>query len=239
MRRGARRQGRSITGAAGAAWLLALAPLPPACRSVDVDVLVYGATPAGVLAAAAAAGEGASVALLDPRAHFGGAVAGGLCETDTGTTTAVLGGRTRAFFAAMGAAYGLPAGTPAYAFEPRVAQAELRRMLAAAGPGATTLALSTRLVAGARGPGGRLASATDASGATHTARVWVDASYEGWLLPLAGIAHTWGREAASVYGESVAGVIASPYAPTPNYTVQGDLFAAVDARWPNGSCCIE
>ena len=62
------------------------------------DVLVYGATPAGVLASDAAAGEGVKVGLLDPRGVVGGAIAGGLCETDTGTTTSVIGGRTRKFF---------------------------------------------------------------------------------------------------------------------------------------------
>jgi flavin-dependent dehydrogenase len=46
------------------------------------DVAVYGATAGGVLAAIAAAQEGANVALLEPGRHVGGMVSGGLGRTD-------------------------------------------------------------------------------------------------------------------------------------------------------------
>lgn len=46
------------------------------------DVVVVGATPAGVAAAIAAARSGASVIMLEESAHVGGIVAGGLTNTD-------------------------------------------------------------------------------------------------------------------------------------------------------------
>jgi hypothetical protein len=49
---------------------------------VVVDVVVVGATPAGVAAAVAAARSGASVVVLEESAHVGGVVAGGLTNTD-------------------------------------------------------------------------------------------------------------------------------------------------------------
>lgn len=53
-------------------------PLPP----VESEVCVYGGTPAGVMAAIAAARQGHSVALVDINAHTGGMVSGGLVATD-------------------------------------------------------------------------------------------------------------------------------------------------------------
>ena len=47
--------------------------------ATEADVIVYGATPGGFCAAIAAAREGASVILLEPTAHVGGASTGGLC----------------------------------------------------------------------------------------------------------------------------------------------------------------
>ena len=157
-------------GVWGALFLL----LPSFAAPFDFDVLIYGTTPAGVLAAAAAAGEGARVALLDPRAVVGGAIAGGLCETDIGTTTATIGGRAREFFERIGAHYNKKSAL--YAFEPHVAEAVFREFLA---PKEITLALNAR-ISGLRAAGGVITSAVLANGSALTARVFVDASYEGW-----------------------------------------------------------
>jgi len=47
------------------------------------DVLVDGATPAGVCAAVGAAREGAKVVLIEPTRHLGGVNTGGLCFSDS------------------------------------------------------------------------------------------------------------------------------------------------------------
>ena len=220
---------------------LTLAPssgLQPRSRRVspplDVDVLVYGATPAGVLAALGAAGEGASVALLDPRGWVGGMMTGGLAVTDIGVTTAVIGGRTRAFFEAVGRHYDNRTSGAQYNFEPHVAEAIFLWQLAQA-PN-VTVRLSSRIAAlsGGAGAGGRhVTGATLADGSALTAAVLVDATYEGALLPLAGVSFTSGREAAAAWGESVAGVTPAPHpvwSPDHPLTTQPQPWVGVSGR---------
>lgn len=55
------------------------------------DVVVYGGTAGGVIAAVSAARAGMRVALLEPDRHLGGMVSGGLSATDTGRKE-VIGG---------------------------------------------------------------------------------------------------------------------------------------------------
>src|SRR5262245_5914280 len=68
------------------------------------DVVVYGATQAGIVAAVAVAREGKSVLLLEPGRHLGGMITGGLCATDTGVRAAI-GGYSREFFDRVRAYY--------------------------------------------------------------------------------------------------------------------------------------
>ena len=117
--------------------------------SSDYDVLVYGSTPAGVLAALGAAGEGARVALLDPRGWVGGCMSGGLSVTDVGVTTAVIGGRTRAFFEAVARHYGSNASAQ-WNFEPHVAESIFSSLLAAA---AVDVRLNSRISGLSTSPG--------------------------------------------------------------------------------------
>ena len=206
-----------------------------AAAAFDFDVLVYGATPAGVLAADAAAGEGATVALLDPRGVVGGAIAGGLCETDIGTTTAVIGGRARKFFEQVAAHYNKSGQL--YAFEPFVAEAVFRDYFLASKP-ALTLSLFTR-IANLEVADGAITRAVLANGSALTARVFVDASYEGWLLPMAGVDFTYGREASETFGERDAGVLdpSNPvWTPAHPYVAQHQLAPPLRAPYfPNGS----
>ncbi len=71
------------------------------------DVVVYGATAAGVIAAVAAADAGAETVLVEPGAHVGGMVSGGLSWTDVGDAN-VIGGLARGFYAAVADHYGVP-----------------------------------------------------------------------------------------------------------------------------------
>lgn len=57
----------------------ALAESPP---PVESELCVYGGTPAGIMAAIAAARQEHRVALIDINAHTGGMVSGGLVATD-------------------------------------------------------------------------------------------------------------------------------------------------------------
>lgn len=212
------------------ALILALAPLASA---FDYDVLVYGSTPAGVLAAIAAAGEGARVALLDPRGWVGGCMSGGLAVTDTGSTTAVIGGRTRAFFDTITKHYA--SEKPLYDFEPHVAEKTFNWLLSSTN---VTVRLNTRITSLSVGAGARVTTAQLDGGGSVSARVWVDASYEGFLLPLSNTSFAYGREATTVYGEAINGVLPVPHpvwTPDKPFVAQPQVWAGVNGRAADGS----
>ena len=80
---------------------------PPAAASNRVaDLIVYGGTASGVMTAYSAAREGLHVTLLEPGAHLGGMVSGGLSATDLGHFT-IIGGYARDFYMRAAAHYGL------------------------------------------------------------------------------------------------------------------------------------
>ncbi|HEX3570780.1 MAG TPA: FAD-dependent oxidoreductase, partial [Acidobacteriaceae bacterium] len=69
--------------------------VPP--KTPAVDLAVYGGTASGVITAYSAAKEGLHVVLLEPRAHLGGMVTGGLSATDLGQFQ-IIGGYARDFY---------------------------------------------------------------------------------------------------------------------------------------------
>ena len=66
------------------------------------DVVVYGGTSGGVVAAVKAARMGKSVVLIEPSKHLGGLSSGGLGATDIGNKQAI-GGMSREFYRRLGA----------------------------------------------------------------------------------------------------------------------------------------
>ncbi len=76
--------------------LLALAAFPLVSHAGDYDVVVYGGTASGVVAAVQAKKLGKSVIVISPDKHLGGLSSGGLGFTDTGNK-AVIGGLSRDF----------------------------------------------------------------------------------------------------------------------------------------------
>jgi len=164
------------------------------------DVVVYGGTASGVMAAVSAAQEGMSVALLEPRRHIGGMVSGGLGATDSGNKT-VIGGMSREFFERLGRHYSQPI---AWRFEPHVAENILRDWLQTAG---VTVFFEHRLdLDRVAKQNNRLISIRMENGTEFTAKVFIDCSYEGDLMARVGVSYTWGRESQDAYGESLAGV---------------------------------
>lgn len=174
------------------------------------EVVVYGGTAAGVIAAVAAAREGRSVLLIEPGQHVGGMVSGGLGATDTGNRRAI-GGYSREFFRRIKDYYVRTYGhdseqvrdcSDGFHFEPHVAEATFRALLKEAGveviPGAR--------LAGVQKTGHRIETLRTANGSVFAANVFIDASYEGDLLAKAGVSYTVGREGREQYGETLAGV---------------------------------
>jgi len=163
------------------------------------EVLVYAATSAGVTAAVAAADAGARVTLVEPGFHLGGMTSGGLGYTDIGDPR-VLGGFAARLRCDIAEHYGVAPG--AYAGpEPHVAEAIFRRWLEQAG---VEVVFGERIQS-ADVAAGRIRSVAFASGRTIAAGAFIDASYEGDLLALAGVPSAVGREDRSLYGERFAG----------------------------------
>ena len=85
----------SCLAALAAGWLAfppaGLAQAPAGDALVQREVIVYGGTPAGVMAAVAAARQGHTVALIDINNHVGGMISGGLVNTDIGDRKTVGG----------------------------------------------------------------------------------------------------------------------------------------------------
>ena len=142
------------------------------------DVCVYGATAAGVAAAVGAAEAGASVTVVEPGRHIGGMVSGGLSWTDVGDER-VLGGFARRFYTAVAARYGA-ALWEVKGPEPHVAEELLTGLLDG---------VDVQL----------------GEPALPEAAVYVDASYEGDLLPRFGVPYAVGRESRELHGEGWAG----------------------------------
>ena len=173
-------------------------------------LLVYGATPAGVAAAAAfraAAGPGAPITVLDPGTRVGGMCASGLGNSDV-RTEGVVGGFARDLFLRNARAYNASASAPLFLLEPHVAERLFLDALAAAN--ATVVSGVEGLAAVAR-QGAALTSATTLGGAVFPAQYFVDASYEGDLLAAAGAAFALGREPRAQYGEANAGRLGSNF----------------------------
>ncbi len=170
------------------------------------DVVVYGGTAGGVIAAVSAAREGLKTALIEPTHHLGGMVSGGLGYTDFGKKE-VIGGYALEFYARVGrhyqmAHYGQPI---AWYHEPHVAEDIFRQMLREVH--VTVLENHPlREKTGVRNEGSRLLEITLDNGDSFAAEIFMDSSYEGDLMAQAGVSYTYGREGADQYGESLAGV---------------------------------
>jgi len=161
-------------------------------------VVVYGATSAGVIAALECVARGVKPLVLHPGWHVGGMTTSGLGWTDFGNE-AVIGGRARQFYAAVGRHYGLPMG---WAFEPSVAQRVFADWLRAA----DVEILFGFYVAAARKRGARIVEVVSTTGQRVTGGMFIDASYEGDLLARAGVSYRTGREANAEFGETCNGV---------------------------------
>lgn len=186
------------------------------------DIVVYGATPAGIAAALQARRMGKSVALYEPSDHIGGLTASGLGWTDSGDK-AVVGGISREFYRNIRKHYLKPEAwtfekredyrlfrendDAMWTFEPKVAEAVLFAMLRAEG---VEPRLKQRLMrargAGVEKEGNRIVSIRMEGGDRVRGKVFLDATYEGDLMAEAGLPFHVGREGTREFNESLAGV---------------------------------
>lgn len=190
------------------------------------DVIVYGGTAGGVIAAVSAAREGMKVALIEPGLHLGGMVSGGLSYTDYGKKE-VIGGYALEFYLRAGRHYEMSryGQEVAWMVEPHVAEQIFGTMLREAG---VTVFLQHRLreTKGIAKTGARIHEITTEDGARFGASEFIDSSYEGDLMAQAGVAYTWGREGTAEYGESLAGVRAQ----TPGHQFEVDVSPYANSK---------
>jgi hypothetical protein len=173
-------------------------PSPTPVIDIEADVVVYGGTSGGVVAAVQARRMGKSVALVVFGRHVGGMTSGGLTSTD-GVNAAVQGGLTREFFKATGNS----------GFLPSRAEAEFEKLLADPIPGVTYDApiptYYEQRLASVEKRAGRITALRMENGSTFRGRMFIDCTYEGDLMARAGVSYTVGRESSAQYGESRAG----------------------------------
>ncbi|MEM8737923.1 MAG: FAD-dependent oxidoreductase [Planctomycetota bacterium] len=171
---------------------------PPAAEALHADVVVYGGTAAGVAAAIQATRSGRSALLMIFGRHVGGMTSGGLGHTDIGNKAAI-GGISREFYRRVGEHYGQD---EAWQFEPHVAEAVLCDMLEEAG---VEVRFEQRLT-GVEMDGSRLVALQMEYGNTARGRMFIDATYDGDLLAMAGVSYTVGREPNTQYRETLNGI---------------------------------
>lgn len=161
------------------------------------DIVDYGGTPGGVVAAVAAACSGAqSVLLIEQTRHVGGLSTSGINTAELEHMLRwTFGGISLEFYERMGKKYGL--NEPVFYFEPHIAEAVFNEMLAEARV-QTRFQLRVDKVAK---QGAHIQSLTLSDGSTVSGRMFIDASYEGDLMARAGVSYTWGRESKAEFNE--------------------------------------
>lgn len=197
------------------------------------DVIVYGGTSAGVIAAVQAKRMGKSAVIVGPDKHLGGLTSGGLGWTDTGNKE-VIGGLSRDFYHRIWLQYQKPEtwkfqkqdsyggrgqGTPAvdgknrtmWIFEPHVAEQVYEEYVRENMIPIFRDEWLDRKQGSADQQGvniveGRIKSITMLSGKTFHGKMFIDATYEGDLMAAAKIDYHVGREGKDVYGEDWNGV---------------------------------
>lgn len=205
-------------------WLLGIFVLaaafdvgPAMGTDPEYDVVVYGATPGGIAAAVAVGKAGQSVLLVEPTARVGGLVTSGLSHTDFHSLESLSGSfldfanRVHAYYVQT---YGADSPQVQACFhgtfgEPKVNLAVFHDLLdEQASVKVIRQHRLNGLAVSDSAERKHIDSATfvDPQGDVLAVRgrVFIDGSYEGDLIAMAGVAWRAGREAAAEYDESLA-----------------------------------
>ncbi|MEZ6111350.1 MAG: FAD-dependent oxidoreductase [Pirellulaceae bacterium] len=224
------------------------------------DVVVYGGTSAGVVAAIQASRMGKSVVIVGPDKHLGGLTAGGLGWTDSGNKSAI-GGISREFYERVWKHYQRPEAWPwqaqaefgnrnqsppgkdgdassMWVFEPHVAEQIYEQLVAEHKiPVHRDQWLDREPGRGVVMKDGRITAIKMLGGQVYQGRMFIDATYEGDLMAAAGVSFHVGREANRVYGETWNGIQVGTLhhghwfkKPVDPYVVPGDPSSGVLPR---------
>jgi len=194
----------------------------------NYDIVIYGGTSAGIAAAVESSRMGKSVVLIEPTNRIGGLTTGGLGQTDIGNKQAI-GGISREFYENIKTYYDNPKNwkwqkkseykdggqtktgnkeNSMWTFEPSAALWVYKDMMANA---EISLFYDERLNRknGVKKSHGKISSVEMESGKTFSGTIFIDATYEGDLMAMAGVTYTVGRESNDKYGETLNGVQAN------------------------------
>ncbi len=199
------------------------APAAPPPKSADV--IVYGGTPGGIATAIAAARHGSSVILLEQTKHVGGLNTSGLNTAETEhMLKPTFGGIALEFYTGLGKEYGKD--TPVFYWESKIAEKVFNRLLSEAKVNIEF----DKLIKSIQKTNRRIDSIEMLDGSTYTAKVFVDCTYEGDLMALAGVSFAVGRESKEQYNETNAGIrlIDKPIPASP-YGDDGKLLPFISA----------
>ncbi len=193
-------------------------------ETVDADVCVVAATPSGILAAVAVQREGRSVVIVEPSRWVGGVLGAGLKPMQDCPNYNATGGMTKELLRTLGHPEwvdgGVGDGKPALS---KMSPKDVREDFADLLKKWKVRVIHGHRIARCEKRGAAIAAAVfdrapfDALGCPVaepvergslrvTARVFIDASYEGDLMARAGVSNRVGREASSEYNEPYAGV---------------------------------
>jgi len=169
------------------------------------DVIVYGSTASGVMAAYTAKQMGKSVLLIEPGNRIGGLTTGGLGYTDIGNKYAIKG-LSLDFYRRIGQHYD---SFEQWVFEPNVAENILLDYLKRA---QVEVLFRYRIIS-AEKINGRIRSISLENSSHPTKKTnkliqgkeFIDCSYEGDLMAKAGVSYTIGREDNKQYNETYNG----------------------------------
>ena len=200
--------------------LFCLLGTPRVRAEESYDIVIYGGTSAGVIAAVQATRLGKSVIVVCPDEHLGGLTSGGLGWTDSGNKE-VIGGLSREFYQRVKDHYDTPAAwkfqkpeeysryRPAddamWVFEPGVAEQVFDTLVAEHKVPVHRDSWLDR-AAGVKRDGGKIVQITMLNGKAYRGKIFVDATYEGDLMAAAGVSYHVGRESNDQYGETLNGV---------------------------------
>ena len=169
------------------------AKVPPATS--NHDLVVYGGSPAGVIAAVAASRRGLKVVLLSQSPTVGGTISNGLGATDV-LVPSNVSGIPLEFFTQVKSAY---KNQDAWRVTPKVAEKIFRKMLTAANVDVWLNVSATQ----ASVVSGKITCLTIQSASKFCAKQFIDASYPADLLPLTKTKFKLGKEDLFDYGDNV------------------------------------
>ena len=207
-------------------FLLVLINFLFSCQDNNIyDVVIYGGTSAGIIAAVETSRSGKSVVVINSHEHIGGLTTGGLGQTDTGNKK-VIGGISREFYKRIKSYYAdsnnwkyetlseyinggqnrtVRGENAMWTFEPKAAQSVFQDLI---NENNIPVMYNERLDLenGVVKENGKITAIQVESGKIIKGRMFIDATYEGDLMAVAGVSYTFGRESVSQYGESLNGV---------------------------------